>query len=87
MFKVNIFIALVSLLSGLGNLIIGYNEENYVVLDIVLAITQVVLALAVVITGVSRAKWFFSSKKLSELHFLTALVFYIFVFSVVVCFL
>lgn len=83
MFKINILIAICSLLSGLGNLLIGYNEESYVVFDIVLAITQVVLALAVVITGVSKAQWFFSSKKLSEFHFLTTLVFYIFIFSVV----
>lgn len=84
MFRLNIFIGLLSILGGLGNLFVGYkyNEEIYSPFYAALALTQVSLALVVVITGVAKAKWFLSSEVLSRLHIPTAFTFYIFVFFI-----
>lgn len=85
MFRLNIFVGLLSILGGLGNLFVGYkyNEEIYSPLYAALALTQVWLALIVVITGMAKAKWYLSSEVLSRLHASTAFTFYIFVFFVV----
>lgn len=84
MFKINIFIGFFAILSGLANLLVGYGETNYSSLDAALAVTQIILALLVVVTGVSRAKWFFANEMVSKSHIPIAIVFYIFVVSVVV---
>lgn len=81
MFKVNILIGFLSLVAGIGNILIGYDQEYYSSADAALASTQVILAAAVVVTGVSRAKWLFSYGWLSRHHVLAAIIFYVFIFS------
>lgn len=86
MFKINIFIGLISMVGGFLNLFLGYkyNAIVYSFFYAVLALIQVFLALAVVTTGASRAQWFFANRMLSKIHVPTAFVFYTYSFFVVV---
>ena len=86
MVKFNIFIALLSLIAGIANIVVGLNTSEYSNMDLFLAIIQVCLALSVGITGFSRLSLFIKNDVLSLAHRYCAIVFYLFI-AVVVWFL
>ena len=86
MVKFNIFIALLSFIAGIANMIVGLNSLDYSNVDLLLAVTQAFLALFVVVTGFSKIGLFVRNNFLSMIHAYCAVVFYLFI-AVVVWFL
>lgn len=79
MTKINIIIAVFSIVSGLGNLIIGTGSEHYAGTDIALAALQVILASLVIITGFSNLDILFRNKLFSRAHHPISIIFYAFI--------
>lgn len=79
MIKLNIFIALFSLVSGIANIAVGQSSSSYSMQNLSLASVQVLLACVVLVTGLSKIKLFFNNDLLTSVHVYCSVVFYLYI--------
>lgn len=68
MIAFNNVVALFSLMSGMANVLVGYASETYSGQDLMLASLQIVLAIALLITGLCKIKLIIKNTYLASLY-------------------
>lgn len=83
MVKFNCFIAILSLISGMANLLVGMGRESYSGFDMSLAVAQIIIAIIVFLSGLAKLNLLIKNSMLAKIHVYIAAIFYTFIVAVV----
>ena len=81
MVKFHIIFAILSIISSVGNIIVGtyYSGELYTQLDLLLAVLQVIASSLLILTGLAKLKFLVKSEMLSKLFMPSVFIFWAYI--------